>query len=167
MTFIPDEENAVKLEKDIHSISAFNHNMSIYTHSYLKMGLMAARKEILTLGKDKRNETAPVEIQSECINPIVSQEWTYAGQNYIVKGPKSGAYKFIKAKTSNDVDEDIPIIRFEKCKNIVKDYVSNITDKPHGLSSHKIYAFSYYFNRSTEVNFGLKSVFNNAVNQLE
>jgi hypothetical protein len=48
--------------------------------SYLGLGLMAARKEILSV----RNIQGATILRSECINPIIKTEWTYAGVTYTV-----------------------------------------------------------------------------------
>lgn len=152
VTFAPDSSHVKDQEKHIFTINAFSNNVSIYTHSYLGMGLMAARKEILTQGKslDKQDES-PVMIQSECINPIISTEWNYGGVNYLVKGPTNGTHKVVKTQNFAGVDEDRPVVRFSECLNIVKNYVGTIVNKPLGLENRDIMAFSYYFDRATEV----------------
>ncbi|KAK2579445.1 hypothetical protein KPH14_002654 [Odynerus spinipes] len=153
VTFSPDKIQAKELKQHVYAINAFSHNMSVYTHSYLGMGLMAARKEILTHGMTKKNTTKKdtIIIQSECINPIVSTQWSYGGQNYIVKGPVNGTHKTVKTQNFAGGDENRPIVRFPECLNIIEKYVDTIKNKPIGLNSHEIYAFSYYFDRATEV----------------
>lgn len=42
--------------------------------------MMAARKEILSVG----NAQGATTLRSECINPIITTEWTYAGVTYAV-----------------------------------------------------------------------------------
>lgn len=152
VTFAPGETDVEHLEKHIHAINAFGSNMSIYTHSYLGMGLMAARKEILTHGMNlqaSRHEKT-IEINSECINPIIKNDWNYGGQNFVVKGPLKPAHKIVKTQNYAGTDEDRPIVRFSECRKIVKDYVGTIRNKPTGLKQHEVYAFSYYFDRATE-----------------
>lgn len=153
VTFSPDKAQAKELKQHVYAINVFNHNMSVYTHSYLGMGLMAARKEILTYGMTMKNGTNkdPIIIRSECINPIVSTEWSYGGQNYIVKGPVNGTHKTVKTQIFAGGDENRPIVRFSECLKIIEKYVDTIKNKPIGLNNHEIYAFSYYFDRATEV----------------
>lgn len=129
--------------------------MSVYTHSYLGMGLMAARKEILTNGMnpDNVNQKAVTEVRSECVNPIVTTEWSYGGLNYLVKGPVNGTHKLIKTQNFAGGEVDRPIVNFPECLKIVQKYIGRIKNKPEGLKEHEIYAFSYYFERATEVNF--------------
>lgn len=155
VTFSPNKMQAEELKQYVYAINAFSHNMSVYTHSYLGMGLMAARKEILTHGMTIKNNTAKdtIVIRSECINPIVSAPWSYGGQNYIVKGPVNATFKRVKTQNFAGGDENRPIVRFSECLKIVEKYVNTISNKPIGLSTHEIYAFSYYFERATEVNF--------------
>ncbi|XP_033209894.1 ectonucleoside triphosphate diphosphohydrolase 5 isoform X2 [Belonocnema kinseyi] len=151
ITYAPDEENFKELEKYIHSISAFNNNMSIYTHSYLGMGLMAARKAILVPEKLPRNENGMIEVRSECINPIIKTSWSYGGKEYEVMGPEKGAYKIFRNQNFAGGDENRPIVRFKECLNLVKRHTDTIVNKPVGLNKHEIYAFSYYFDRATEI----------------
>lgn len=155
VTFQPDSEQAKKLEKHVYSINVFNHNMSLYTHSYLGMGLMAARKAILTynMNLEDTDPKVPIEIHSECINPIVSTEWFYHGRDYRVKGPVNGTYKVVKTQNFAGGDENKPVVRFAECLKIIEKYVGTLTERPIGLKDHEVYAFSYYFDRATEVRF--------------
>lgn len=155
ITFQPDNVQAKKLEKHVYSINVFNHNMSLYTHSYLGMGLMAARKAILTynMNLEDANPKVPIEIHSECINPIISTEWFYHGHNYRVKGPVNGTYKLVKTQNFAGGDENKPVVRFAECLKIIEKYVGTLMERPVGLKDHEVYAFSYYFDRATEVRF--------------
>lgn len=153
VTYQPDAAQAKRLEKHVYSINVFNHNMSVYTRSYLGMGLMAARKAILTydVNTDDADPKLPIEVRSECVNPIVSAEWSYGGRDYVVKGPLNGTYKLVKTQNFAGGDENKPIVRFAECLKIVERYVGTLTNKPVGLKDHEVYAFSYYFERATEV----------------
>lgn len=153
VTFSPNAMQEKKLGGHIYSVNIFNHNMSVYTHSYLGLGLMAARKEILThgLNLDNINPKNKIEVRSECINPIVSTEWSYGGFNYLVKGPVNGTHKLVKIQNFAGGEIDRPIVNFSECLKIIEKYVGKIKNKPEGLKDHEIYAFSYYFDRATEV----------------
>ncbi|XP_076183157.1 nucleoside diphosphate phosphatase ENTPD5-like isoform X2 [Ptiloglossa arizonensis] len=153
VTFSPDATQEKSLDGHIYSVNIFNHNMSIYTHSYLGMGLMAARKEILTHGMNLNNvhPKGTIEVRSECINPIVSTEWSYGGLNYLVRGPVNETHKLVKTQNFAGGEADRPIVNFSECLKIIEKYVGGIKNKPIGLKDHEIYAFSYYFDRATEV----------------
>ncbi|XP_067011798.2 ectonucleoside triphosphate diphosphohydrolase 5 isoform X2 [Anabrus simplex] len=149
ITFAPTDAITLKQTKPefLHHISAFHQNITIYTHSYLGLGLMAARKAILSVGNEKDSRV----LKSECINPIISTEWTYGGVTYKVEGPKNPAYLTEKPSSTNlNIGEKRPIVRFSECQKIVKDYVSSKVDKPAELKRKEINAFSYYFDRATE-----------------
>lgn len=155
VTFIPDDDAVKKLDKYVYNINALNHNMSLYTHSYLGMGLMYARKAIITAEMDEKDLESSkdqlIVVRSKCINPIVSRQWTYSSKNYLVKGPINETHKTVKTQNFAGAVEDRPIVNFTECRKIVDNYVNTIVDKPLGLNKHEIYAFSYYFERATEV----------------
>ncbi|OXU25842.1 hypothetical protein TSAR_010548 [Trichomalopsis sarcophagae] len=150
-------------EKNLYNINAFDRNISVFTQSFLGMGLMAARKEILMHADNYKNDSkkpdltasssGSIELRAECINPIISGvEWNYGGKNYLVKGPLNGSHKIIKTQNFAGTDEDRPIVRFSTCLDIIKKVVNAAI--PHdlpNLEEHEMYAFSYYFERATEV----------------
>ncbi|XP_011505434.1 PREDICTED: ectonucleoside triphosphate diphosphohydrolase 5 [Ceratosolen solmsi marchali] len=170
------KELAIYKEKIFH-INAFDRNMSIFTESFLGMGLMAARKEILMHPDNHKNQTKKIniaspnleviEIYAECINPIISGvEWTYDRKKYIVKGPINGMHKIIKTQNFAGTDEVRPIVRFSTCLDIIKKVIN--ANIPHDLSEfleHDIYAFSYYFDRATEA--GLIDPFKGGIISIE
>lgn len=49
--------------------------------SYLGLGLMAARKQILSANNPEGAST----LKSPCINPMIKKGWNYSGVNYIVR----------------------------------------------------------------------------------
>lgn len=153
VTFSPNANQEKKLKEHVYSVNIFSRNMSVYTYSYLGMGLMAARKQILTHGMnfEAADRKKPVEIRSECINPIVVTEWAYGGRSYTVRGPVNGTHKLVKTQNFAGGEDDRPIVKFSACLKIIEKYVGKIQNKPVGLKDHDIYAFSYYFERATEV----------------
>ncbi|XP_043252062.1 ectonucleoside triphosphate diphosphohydrolase 5 isoform X2 [Colletes gigas] len=168
VTFSPDATQEKQLDGQIYHVNIFNHNMSVYTHSYLGMGLMAARKEILTHGMnlDNVNPKEKIEVRSECINPIiVDTKWNYGGRTYSINGPVNEMHKLVKTQNFAGGEADRPIVNFSECLKIVEKYVGRIKkNKPVGLKDHEIFAFSYYFDRATEV--GLVDPFKGGVIQV-
>ncbi|KAK7863329.1 hypothetical protein R5R35_009685 [Gryllus longicercus] len=158
ITFAPSSEATLKASDPeyLYHISAFHQNITVYTHSYLGLGLMAARKEILSVG----NPADATELHSECINPIIKTEWAYGGKTYKVLGSKNPLYLEIKGN-ANRIPEKKPVVRFEECAKIIRNYVSNKVDKPKELNKKEINAFSYYFDRATE--YGLIDPFKGGV----
>ncbi|XP_063993423.1 ectonucleoside triphosphate diphosphohydrolase 5 [Diachasmimorpha longicaudata] len=152
VTYVPDEEDLRDIIDHVYTINVFSHNLSLYTHSYLGMGVMAARRAILTLDLSPEDREIPgvIQINSECINPIIATEWSYGGQNYMVKGPVNGSYKIVKTQNYAGADEKRPIVRFEECKNLVQRFIRDVQDRPVGLAKRDIYGIAYYFNRATE-----------------
>lgn len=146
ITFIPTDQATLDTTKSefLHHISAFHHNLTVYTRSYLGLGLMAARKEVLSVG----NVQGATTLRSECINPIITTEWTYAGVTYIVTGPEKSHYK--EEKVDRNVKQKYPIVKFEECLKIISNYVNKKVDKPKELNQKTISAFSYYYDRATE-----------------
>nr|CAD7590673.1 unnamed protein product [Timema genevievae] len=159
ITFAPSDEATIKHSNPefLHRISVFHNNLTVYTHSYLGLGLMAARKEVLSVG----NPDNALVLRSECINPIITgKEWTYNKITYTVKGPENPEYKTIKGNANSEAQKR-PIVRFTECTKIVKQYVGTKVDKPAELNLKEINAFSYYFDRATE--YGLIDPFSGGV----
>jgi ectonucleoside triphosphate diphosphohydrolase 5/6 len=131
----------------IHQAVAPNGFIPVYTHSYLGLGLMAARKEVVTL-----NQPNQVNVTSDCINHIIqSRKFHFGGTDYYVNGPKEN-YPISKSKdTTYTVGQETPVVDFKKCSKIVTDYVIGKAKPPEELPTKVIFAFSYYFDRATEV----------------
>ncbi|XP_046382642.1 ectonucleoside triphosphate diphosphohydrolase 5-like isoform X2 [Ischnura elegans] len=132
--------------KFVHQVSAFHTNLSVYTNSLLGLGLMAARQGILQQGNPKSSKI----LKSPCINPIISSEWSYGGETYVIGGPEVPSYEHIKGG-KGEVSEERPIVKFDDCLKVIKDIVHHRVDKPIGLEGREINAFSYYYDRAVEV----------------
>ncbi|XP_014211619.1 ectonucleoside triphosphate diphosphohydrolase 5 [Copidosoma floridanum] len=159
----PAELEHTSTHKDqLKHVNAFGRNLTLFTQSFLGLGLMAARKAIFThqdnqalVGQleQQRSSSKSIELRAECVNPIiVKAPWSYGGQNYLISGPLNGSNKIIKAQSFASVDDDLPIVRLPTCLKIIQKVVN--ASIPHDLPSlrnHEIYAFSYYFERAVEV----------------
>ncbi|XP_045539258.1 ectonucleoside triphosphate diphosphohydrolase 5 [Papilio machaon] len=84
ITFQLQEEEAARAQPaDTRVLRAGAANRTLYTHSYLRLGLLAARHGLLQheAGADRDNFT------TVCVDPIVQAEpWTYAGRRHLVSG---------------------------------------------------------------------------------
>uniref|UniRef100_A0A0K8TTS2 nucleoside diphosphate phosphatase n=1 Tax=Tabanus bromius TaxID=304241 RepID=A0A0K8TTS2_TABBR len=138
VTFSPADPKQVPIyEKHVHPVHIMGREVSVFTHSYLGLGLMASRHAILTRGLPK-NQTI---IESDCVNPIIqNKSWTYSNVEYTISGKDN-----VKSTAEN------PVVDFDTCLNIVKSIVIPLVKpKPLTLKQHTIAAFSYYFERAIE-----------------
>lgn len=139
VTFAPTTPATLKQVEYIHKVNAIKGTIPVYTHSYLGLGLMAARKEILTHSA-KPNQ---VIVKSVCINPIISnKKWEYGGIEYTYSGMEN-------TKQASKKDED-PAVNFEECEKIISNYVYMKVLPLYELDSKEINAFSYYYDRAIE-----------------
>ncbi|XP_020715184.1 ectonucleoside triphosphate diphosphohydrolase 5 isoform X2 [Ceratitis capitata] len=138
VTFAPTDPDQLPLyEKYMHEVNTLNRQIAVFTHSYLGLGLMAARHSVFTKGFGK-DVTA---LESVCVNPIINNRtWTYSNVEYKISGkpnPKSTAEE--------------PTVDFEQCLEAVKTQVLPLVKpKPFSLKQHTVAAFSYYFERAIE-----------------
>lgn len=146
VTFYASTPASLKEKEYIHEAMSPRGPIKVYTHSYLGLGLMAARKEILTL-----NQSNTLSVTSECVNTIIkNKKFHYSGIDYLVSGPKSG-YPMSRTKESDFQEaEEHPVVDFKKCSDIVGNYVASKAQPPAELPLKTIHAFSYYFDRATE-----------------
>lgn len=108
---------------------------------------MAARKAVITLNHEKESH-----VISECINPIIKdKKFRFGEEELYVSGLQSN-YPTIKIPKTQFSEEDIiPIVDFDKCAQIIIDYVQSKAKPPEELPSKQIFAFSYYFDRASDV----------------
>lgn len=146
VTFYPTTPSSLAEKQFIHDGVTPAGVIPVYTHSYLGLGLMAARKEIITVNQG--NETHVV---SECVNTVIrDRKFHYAGVNYFVSGPDKYLTTF-RPGDAITAQEETPIVDFAKCSQYVQDYVMSIAKPPAELPDKNIYAFSYYFDRAADV----------------
>uniref|UniRef100_A0A1B6DXP7 nucleoside diphosphate phosphatase n=1 Tax=Clastoptera arizonana TaxID=38151 RepID=A0A1B6DXP7_9HEMI len=146
-------EDARRLKKaspdDVHTLNLFKQSVPVYTHSYLGLGIMAARKAILSKG----NPPNATDLKSECINPIIKGKvFKYGGVSYTVQGPDNPEIIQKRIKGSELAYERIPVVRIKECSAIITDYIrdQNVL-KPTELLDYDISAFSYFYDRAIEV----------------
>ncbi|XP_077288291.1 ectonucleoside triphosphate diphosphohydrolase NTPase isoform X2 [Arctopsyche grandis] len=149
-TQITYEPHGSKAPSPIITLPGPSRNISLYTYSYLNLGLMAARRGVLLTENDEKASN----VLSECINPLIkNNKWRYANTDYFVSGPqKNILYKEVK-ETASSVSERVPVVRLERCRGLISGMVKKLlpsAPNPSRLSDHHINAFSYYFDRAAE-----------------
>lgn len=147
VTFSPTTPETLSQKKHIHQAIAPQGSIPVFTNSYLGLGLMAVRKEVITY-----NQNGLVNITSECVNPIISnKKFHFGGIDYIVSGLKEN-YPTIKIPGgSYTTAEERPIVSFDICSEIITNYIKTIANPIGELPHKQINAFSYYFDRAAEV----------------
>ncbi|XP_021944205.1 ectonucleoside triphosphate diphosphohydrolase 5 isoform X3 [Folsomia candida] len=134
--FLPSE--------DIQNISLFHQQVPLYTHSYLGLGLQAVRKAVLSANQTNPESTV---LESVCVNPVVSREWTYGGVTYTMKGVQTG--KFEKVQYNGFARKEA-VADWDECyKVIVKIIEEKGVIKPKDLN-RQIVVISYFFERAAE-----------------
>uniref|UniRef100_A0A6M2DF99 nucleoside diphosphate phosphatase n=1 Tax=Xenopsylla cheopis TaxID=163159 RepID=A0A6M2DF99_XENCH len=134
VTFAPPLSHLEKGTYGSHlmTVPSFKGNITVFTHSYLGLGLKAARYAVFT-----KNNGDSKSLSSPCINPIIkSKPWVYGNIEYSISGT---------TLESNKLEVDWP-----KCRKLLADTLLPLVDpKPTGLEVQDIAAFSYFFDRTT------------------
>ncbi|KAM9365094.1 ectonucleoside triphosphate diphosphohydrolase 6 isoform 1-T2 [Pholidichthys leucotaenia] len=134
ITFRPQDERTIQTSPtdDIHSFRMFNTTHTVYTHSYLGLGLMAARLSILGMVDSPPRGSS--ELVSPCLTSESSGSWEYADATYTVKGQKAGE----------------PV--YETCVSHVEKVLSRKkVVKVSEVGKVPFYAFSYYYDRAMDL----------------
>lgn len=137
-TFAPTDPEQIPIyEKYVHAVNTLNREVNVFTHSYLGLGLMAARHAVFTKGYSEQDTV----VETGCVNPIINNRtWIYANVEYKISG-----------KDNPKSTQENPVVDFEVCLDAVKSKVIPLVKpKPFTLKQHTIAAFSYYFERAIE-----------------
>ncbi|XP_029190363.2 ectonucleoside triphosphate diphosphohydrolase 5-like isoform X2 [Acropora millepora] len=109
-----------------------NHQFTLYTHSYLGLGLMAARTSILKLGQTEKQSNGKEVKRSPCLHYSFSDHWKFGDQNFDIGGLSNYGFK--------------------SCVQHNQKFVMNSNvHRPDGVSSIDMYAFSYFYDRAVEM----------------
>ena len=109
----------------------------VYTHSYLGLGLMAARKSIFTFGNkipdsNNKNNNEVIKLTSPCMAAAKPQSWSYGGVNYLISSPAGEP-------------------SYKNCLDVVRKVLneSNV-HVPTELQRQNVAAFSYFYDRAID-----------------
>jgi len=83
VTFAPADPDQVPVyDKYMHQVNTMDRQINVFTHSYLGLGLMAARHAVFTKGYSETD----VVLESVCVNPIISNRtWIYNNVPYKIR----------------------------------------------------------------------------------
>lgn len=134
ITFSPQDEITIQTSPIdyIRSFQMFNNTHTVYTHSYLGLGLMSARLAVLG-GVDAPPLGGSTELVSPCLPAEFSGSWEHADIIYTVKGQKAGE----------------PV--YEACLNKVEKVLYRKVMKASEAADVDFYAFSYYYDRAVDL----------------
>uniref|UniRef100_A0A1A8BKM5 nucleoside diphosphate phosphatase n=1 Tax=Nothobranchius kadleci TaxID=1051664 RepID=A0A1A8BKM5_NOTKA len=136
ITFSPRDEKTIQDSPvdSIRSFQMFSNTHTVYTHSYLGLGLMSARLAILG---GPSSPAVPVgsstELLSTCLPAEFSGTWEHADIIYTVKGQEAGGPAY------------------EACRSIVEKVLFRKVMKASEAADVDFYAFSYYYDRAVDL----------------
>ncbi|MEE6474794.1 hypothetical protein FKM82_010501 [Ascaphus truei] len=132
VTFYPYSKNTFPSAPAgyISTFRLFNTTYTLYSHSYLGLGLMSARLKILGGVEGKPLKGGEV-LVTPCLTPGFVTEFNQAGINYKIKG-----------------QAEIPL--YESCYKRVSNVLSERVHKASEATQLFFYACSYYFDRAVD-----------------
>lgn len=113
-----------------------NKTMTLYTHSYLGLGLMSARLSILNKDENEKailSDDKPPTFSTPCLPPSMKVTWKHDQNEYIVRGSNDDKYGF------------------NNCYDKAVKFISDAVDQPGELWKREVYALSYYFERAVDL----------------
>uniref|UniRef100_A0A3P8YPX2 nucleoside diphosphate phosphatase n=1 Tax=Esox lucius TaxID=8010 RepID=A0A3P8YPX2_ESOLU len=135
ITYSPRDEKTIQTSPIdyITSFQMFNSTHTLYSHSYLGLGLMSARLAVLGGIEGQPLEGSVTELVSPCLAPDYSGQWEHADVVYTVKGQKAGE----------------PI--YDSCYKKVEKMLYNKVKQAGEAKDMEFYAFSYYYDRAVDL----------------
>ncbi|KAF7252421.1 Ectonucleoside triphosphate diphosphohydrolase 6 [Varanus komodoensis] len=133
IAFLPSPENILEGSSDdfITSFQLFNTTYQLYSYSYLGLGLMSARLEILGGVNGQALKEGEV-LTSPCFSPDFQGEWEHAKIMYKIKGQKAGK----------------PL--FEACFEEIAKILAKKVHRTEEVKDIDFYAFSYYYDLAVD-----------------
>ncbi|XP_076141435.1 ectonucleoside triphosphate diphosphohydrolase 6 [Alosa pseudoharengus] len=133
ITFSPKDEKTIQTSPDdITLLKMFNLTYTLYSHSYLGLGLMSARLAVLG-GTEGQPLKEGQELISPCLAPDYTGQWEHAEVTYTLRGQKAGE----------------PI--YESCLMKVEKMLYKKVKKVEDFKDMEFYAFSYYYDRGVDL----------------
>ncbi|KAG8562165.1 hypothetical protein GDO81_015609 [Engystomops pustulosus] len=112
------------------SFELFNSTYRLYTHSYLGLGLKAAR--LAVLGASTSAAQQKQVFRSHCFPSAFQGEWTFAGIAYRYAGQSDG------------------LVGFDACYSEVLQILQRKFHQVDEIRDRPFYAFSYYYDRAVD-----------------
>lgn len=132
VTFEPSsqfQESPSAPSDSIHVLHLFNSSYTLYTHSYLGLGLMSAREEVLG-----RPAPGGAVLVTPCLAPDVRATWEHGQVLYNLRG----------RKTQDSAGPSVSLACAERVRSVLKHRVRPVEPQ-------QFYAFSYYYERALEI----------------
>lgn len=139
VTFSPQDETTIQMAPIDHisSFHLFNTTYTLYTHSYLGLGLMSARIDVL--GGVHSSSLLPLGGSTELVSPCLAAEysgsWEYGDVVYTVKGQRSGE----------------PV--YEACRSRVQQLLRGKLLAPSDAAAVDFFALGYFYLRAVDLGF--------------
>lgn len=115
--------------------NVFGNNFTLYSYSYLGLGLNSGRFQALG-GRATSGGVEPGVFHSTCLPTNYNDTWKHGGKEHILRGLPS---------TSSS--------RFDDCYSVVRKVIkSSNVDQPEEIKTTTFYALSYYVDRASDVN---------------
>ena len=128
ITFLPKYEETISSSPSsfLHPVKVINEEQTIYSHSYLGLGLMAAREAIFKLDDPEGS----FDLLSSCVVASSPTSWEFHGKKYTISSSSVG---------------------YDACMKEVNRVIDNLdVDKCEEVPTRKIAAFSYFHDRAVD-----------------
>lgn len=142
VTFEPSPQFQGSPSSDsIHSFHLFNHSYTLYTHSYLGLGLMSARAEVL--GRPSSASEGAV-LVTPCLPPDLRASWEHEHVLYSLRGGKTEDVGRWTEDGTGDPGSSVFLACAARVRSVLKDRVRKVDPQ-------QFYAFSYYYDRALDI----------------
>jgi len=136
ISFAPNTEDGVdgirgREKQFLHNVSMMGRTAQLYSHSYLGLGLMAARAAVFQAGQKLEATKSVLTYRTPCVTHVDAISWTYQGKEY---------------RVSNDGKAGVA-----ECMRAINGVINAANvHAPKRLADGHIAAFSYFFDRASE-----------------